>query len=724
MDIVDENCRNIVETSNDPLNIEIENSNPWSVEDVSAFLNYCCPECDYKDQNLEKFSSHALKSHVRSNVFFRRHKRKQKFHDIRREDYDPEPEYFSESPSNSKRVKETDYFDSDQMKNDENIDLIDEKPIDDTVADDTESMPLKIMKTIVNDRNLNFRCCPYCDYKHRNGNFIYRHIDSKHPESGSKKLSCDDCDMQFIFHSTFKFHMLQKHSINMFTRYGSTAAMASPLEFEFDAKLNYKMYLCPHCDVKLKMTTKVYIHIDAKHPDSSEKKFFCEHCDKGFIYDVSLKNHQLRKHAVEKHKKCPYCEYRVYDQRNMKRHIDIKHSENEPKNFSCEGCDRGFIYEETLTWHRRTSEKCSVDQRNDKNTSDDIIEKVPSPRPDCDDVCRTAPLLKTSDNVKKHCCEICNKAYHNLPKLKEHKLLKHPNLILEKAHGTEKMPDLFCEKCNFTTKMQNLLKAHIRYKHKVEKHKNRCPVLKKNIEKFHPKRGEKIFICDKCSRTFLYEQSFRKHSCQAEVEINTVPIECKACDKTFQKMAFLMAHMKRVHLGQKPFKCEHCTFETLHPSSLKYHVNTQHEKSRCKKCKKPLGDEEHICEGYGRPTHACDQCGRVFNSKNSLEMHYKTVHLKCKDFKCEYCGKDFATKSQLKCHISATHANHCTCEICGKILTNIAQFRRHKFFVHNDTKDFWVCEKCPDHGRTKSIFSSESGFQIHLKSDKHIKNMM
>ena len=86
MDIVDVNCRNIVETSNDPLNIEVENSNPWSVEDVSAFLNYCCPECDYKDQNLEKFSNHALKNHVRSNVFFRRHKWKQKFHDIRRED--------------------------------------------------------------------------------------------------------------------------------------------------------------------------------------------------------------------------------------------------------------------------------------------------------------------------------------------------------------------------------------------------------------------------------------------------------------------------------------------------------------------------------------------------------------------------------------------------------------------------------------------------------------
>ena len=30
--------------------IDETEENPWSVEDVSVFLNYCCPECDYKGQ--------------------------------------------------------------------------------------------------------------------------------------------------------------------------------------------------------------------------------------------------------------------------------------------------------------------------------------------------------------------------------------------------------------------------------------------------------------------------------------------------------------------------------------------------------------------------------------------------------------------------------------------------------------------------------------------------
>ena len=49
---------------------EICESNPWSVEDVSIFLKYHCPECDYFDGNLEMFSDHALENHIKSMVLF------------------------------------------------------------------------------------------------------------------------------------------------------------------------------------------------------------------------------------------------------------------------------------------------------------------------------------------------------------------------------------------------------------------------------------------------------------------------------------------------------------------------------------------------------------------------------------------------------------------------------------------------------------------------------
>ena len=45
-------------------------SNPWSVEDASVFLKYCCPECDYQIIDFQLFSDHALENHSKSSALF------------------------------------------------------------------------------------------------------------------------------------------------------------------------------------------------------------------------------------------------------------------------------------------------------------------------------------------------------------------------------------------------------------------------------------------------------------------------------------------------------------------------------------------------------------------------------------------------------------------------------------------------------------------------------
>ena len=54
----------------DPLKVEGFDGNPWLVDDVSVFLNYCCPECDYKEKDLRVFSDHALENHEKATAFF------------------------------------------------------------------------------------------------------------------------------------------------------------------------------------------------------------------------------------------------------------------------------------------------------------------------------------------------------------------------------------------------------------------------------------------------------------------------------------------------------------------------------------------------------------------------------------------------------------------------------------------------------------------------------
>ena len=54
----------------DPLKIECEETNPSLVENISVFLKYCCPECDFNDAKLEIFTNHALENHSLSSLLF------------------------------------------------------------------------------------------------------------------------------------------------------------------------------------------------------------------------------------------------------------------------------------------------------------------------------------------------------------------------------------------------------------------------------------------------------------------------------------------------------------------------------------------------------------------------------------------------------------------------------------------------------------------------------
>ena len=66
-----DNMNDRVVHNGDPLKLEASDaSNPWMVDNVSVFLNYCCPECDFKAKNLKLFSNHALENHEEALVLF------------------------------------------------------------------------------------------------------------------------------------------------------------------------------------------------------------------------------------------------------------------------------------------------------------------------------------------------------------------------------------------------------------------------------------------------------------------------------------------------------------------------------------------------------------------------------------------------------------------------------------------------------------------------------
>ena len=48
---------------------KMEMFNPWKVDNLDQFLNYCCPECDSKQKSKADFIIHAIDAHPNSREF-------------------------------------------------------------------------------------------------------------------------------------------------------------------------------------------------------------------------------------------------------------------------------------------------------------------------------------------------------------------------------------------------------------------------------------------------------------------------------------------------------------------------------------------------------------------------------------------------------------------------------------------------------------------------------
>ena len=51
------------------MEVDDKTFNPWKVESIDEFLNYCCPECDTKQKTKADFIVHAIDAHPYSRQY-------------------------------------------------------------------------------------------------------------------------------------------------------------------------------------------------------------------------------------------------------------------------------------------------------------------------------------------------------------------------------------------------------------------------------------------------------------------------------------------------------------------------------------------------------------------------------------------------------------------------------------------------------------------------------
>ena len=181
----------------------------------------------------------------------------------------------------------------------------------------------------------------------------------------------------------------------------------------------------------------------------------------------------------------------------------------------------------------------------------------------------------------------------------------------------------------------------------------------KNMLVSHQKKkhlNPKLHACQECQIVFLTKAKLDIHL--DIVHQKSEHFSCQFCDRSFLLRIQLKNHQMKEHSSQKKelisnlksvhekpilFKCQYCEKSFESEFMLKRHLN------RLNQCnlKRSLNNQKFFCM----------ECECGFATKEKLQIHMKSVHLKPKPilFKCKHCEKIFKGRFHLKRHKKKVH---------------------------------------------------------------------
>lgn len=215
--------------------------------------------------------------------------------------------------------------------------------------------------------------------------------------------------------------------------------------------------------------------------------------------------------------------------------------------------------------------------------------------------------------------------------------------------------------------------------------------LKRHISRH---TGQKSFRCGICLETFYHGGQLKKH--RREAHPDAKPFICSVCFEGCESKYKLSLHMKESHSLEtlNTFQCEICDIMFEIKDDLKKHDKTVHERSETNTClfcgqrfSYPSDLKRHERKHTGFRPYICNLCEKPYPTANQLTNHMqqhlqKAIGEKC--FQCGECKKSFTSSSDLKRHLRRAHKADLpfTCRICQKIFPTREEFHTHRQEAH------------------------------------------